>query len=196
MSTRSADASVHVFLSAHGALIHRLACELVRRGDGRHYALDVEQEVLTALLLLSRKGRFRPERVEHPAAYLRAVVRRTARRALVCATRESLAPAPEEVKADSERFPTPEAATLRADTARRTLQDLKSELRPRDAMVFALLIEEGLDIGEVADRLGCTRNNVYQIRHRILAAAKRLLPQEPPESRPRTARGEETPPLL
>jgi DNA-directed RNA polymerase specialized sigma24 family protein len=77
---------------------------------------------------------------------------------------------------------------LRADNARRTLRALKSALHPRDAMVCALLLEEGLDIREVADHLGCTRNNVYQIRHRILAAARRVLPDDRGESPVRAAR--------
>jgi RNA polymerase sigma factor (sigma-70 family) len=187
-SRRGNAEAVRSFLDEHGALIHRLARAMVRSSDTRLHARDVAQDAIAALLLLSRKGQFRPEQVEHPAAYLRAVVRRTARRALARAGRESLADAPDEARGDSERFPTPETVALRADNARRTLHALKSALHPRDAMVCALLLEEGLDIREVADLLGCTRNNVYQIRHRILAAAKRVLPADRGESPVRTAR--------
>jgi RNA polymerase sigma factor (sigma-70 family) len=187
-SRRNYADAVRAFLALQGDLIHRLASEIVRRGDMRLQAHDVAQDVIAALLLQSRKGRFRPERVEHPAAYLRAVVRRAARRALVRAARESLADAPDEAKVDSERFPTPEAAALRAESVGRILRALKSALHPRDATVCELLLEEGLDIGEVADLLGCTRNNVYQIRHRILAAARRVLPEDRGESPTRAAR--------
>jgi DNA-directed RNA polymerase specialized sigma24 family protein len=75
---------------------------------------------------------------------------------------------------DADEVPSPEQLTADALTARRTLNALKQKLRPRDAVAFALLVEDGLSIEETAAALGATTNNVYQMRHRILAAAREL----------------------
>jgi RNA polymerase sigma factor (sigma-70 family) len=174
---------MRAFLAAHATLILRLARSVVRPNGEPIEAEDVAQEVVATLLRLHAGGTFDPARVENPEAYLRVVVRRAARRA---AGRRALVErvgegddvagiAREAGALDAEPAPSPEEIAKRSHDARRMLAAIKATLRPRDAVAFALLIEDGLDIHEVATRLGTTANNVYQMRHRILTAARELL---------------------
>jgi RNA polymerase sigma factor (sigma-70 family) len=177
---------MRAFLDTHAALIMRLARSLVRERGEAVEPHDVAQEVIVALLQLHKAGSFDPARIENPEAYLRVVVRNAAHRAR---TRRKLVErvaddgdltgiAEQAARIDAESVPTPEEITKRAHDARRTIELLKSKLRPRDAVAFALLVEEGLEIDEVAARLGTTANNVYQMRHRILTTAREFLGKE------------------
>ena len=169
----AADDAAREFLSNHHALICRLASERLRGLRTELQAADLAQEVMATLFVRLQRGAIEAGRIRNPPAYLRVMTRRAARRAFATC-RESVALAVDETQADSERFPTPEAATVRADAARFKLRALESDLHPRDAAALTLLVEEGLDIAEVAERLGCTRNSVYQMRCRIVAAARRI----------------------
>lgn len=167
------------FVDLHAPLILRLA----RASAGsRDEAFEVAQEVVVTLLAAHARGRLDPAAIENPEAYLRVAVRhavvrgrrsRDARRISDDALLEEL-PSP---------TANPEETRRSAIDARRWLETLKSRLRPRDAVAFALLVEDGLDIEEVATALGTTANNVYQMRHRILAAAKALQDEMPSSSR-------------
>jgi DNA-directed RNA polymerase specialized sigma24 family protein len=66
----------------------------------------------------------------------------------------------------------PEDIVHHTRDARRTLDELKERLRPREVAALSLLCEGGLSIEEVAATLRTTANNVYQMRHRILVAAR------------------------
>jgi RNA polymerase sigma factor (sigma-70 family) len=156
-------------------LILRLARKLVL---DRSEADDVAQEVMVVLLRSTRRGGFDASRVENVEGYLRVVVKHVAAR--VRARRSGL-----ELGRDGgadegayvfelDLVPNPEELTEQAHDARRRLEELKSRLRPRDAVVFAMLVEDGMTIQEVASALGTTPNNVYQIRHRILVATREL----------------------
>ncbi len=183
---------MRAFLDTYAALILRLARSMVREQGEVVGPEDVAQEVIVALLKMHAAGRFDPGRVENPEAYLRVVVRKAAHRARRRRTVVEQVggaadvrgeAAEEEVCLGAESVPNPEELTRRALEARRTLDALKRKLRPRDALVLALLVEEGLDIDEVAARLGTTLNNVYQMRHRILAVAREILGKgESPEA--------------
>src|SRR5262249_29222434 len=139
-----------------------------------------------ALLRMYAAGTFDPARVENPEAYLRVAVRHAVhrarrRRAIV----ERLADdgdvseaTADGARLDAEPAPDPHAPPRRAHDARLTLDALRRQLRPRDALVLGLLVEDGLDIEEVAAKLGTTLNNVYQMRHRILTAAREILGKE------------------
>lgn len=161
---------MRAFLEVHAPLIWRLARREVR---GPSDGSDVAQEVMANLLKLHAEGRFDPTKIENVEAYLRIVVRNAVRAAGARATRdrgdgdEALA----EVAAPS---PSPEDATREAIDERRFIERLKARLRPRDALAFAMLVEDGLDIEDVATAMGTTANNVYQMRHRILAASREL----------------------
>jgi RNA polymerase sigma factor (sigma-70 family) len=179
-------AGVRAFLDAHAALILQLARGMVREQGEAAGPEDVAQEVTVALLKMHAAGTFDPARVENPEAYLRVVVRNAAHRSR---RRRSVVErvghdgdtgemAEEGERLAPESVPSPEDTTRRALDARHTLEALKRELRPRDALVLALLVEEGLGIEEVAERLGTTLNNVYQMRHRILTAARGILGKE------------------
>jgi RNA polymerase sigma factor (sigma-70 family) len=172
---------MRAFVEAHAAFIRRQAGLLTR---GSHVDPDdVAQEVIVGLLRLSKAGAFDPGRIENVEAYLRVVVRHgvhraRSRRAMLerLADGGDLASVAEEAaRLDGDPIPSPEDQTQHALDSRRLLEALKASLRPRDALAFALLVEEGLDAAEVAQRLQTTVNNVYQMRHRILVAARELL---------------------
>jgi RNA polymerase sigma factor (sigma-70 family) len=161
---------MRAFLELHAPLIWRLARSQVRVAAD---ASDVAQAVMTSLLEQHAQGRIDPKRIENAEAYLRVVVRNAVRSAGARNTRDR--GAGDDALADiAAPTPSPEEATREAVDERRFVQRLKERLRPRDALAFALLIEDGLDIDEVATALGTTANNVYQMRHRILAASRAL----------------------
>jgi len=178
---------MRAFLDAYAPLIRRLAHSAVRRETGVEPD-DVAQEIVLCLLQLHERGRFDPDSVHHPEAYLRVVVRHAAYRAkmrrqgLERLTADGDLTAVDEGMAslDDAPVPTPEDHAMQAVDARRRLDGLKAQLRPRDAVAFALLVEDGLDIQEVAVAMGTTVNNVYQMRHRILAVARDILGKEGP----------------
>jgi RNA polymerase sigma factor (sigma-70 family) len=184
MRDSSSVPAVRAFLDTHAALILRLARAVTRPGEGVAPE-DLAQEVMVGLLRMASEGRFDPARIENVEAYLRVVVRNAANYARRRrASTEQVgrdADAGEAVelgRIELEPASSPEDLTRRALDARRRLDALKAALRPRDALVLALLVEEGLEIVEVAARLGTTLNNVYQMRHRILAAAREILGKE------------------
>lgn len=161
---------MRAFLELHAPLIWRLARGAVRVPSD---AGDVAQQVMASLLEQHAQGRFDPTRIENAEGYLRVVVRNAVRAAGARATRDR--GAGDEALADvAATSPTPEEATREALDARRFLERLKERLRPRDALAFAMLIEDGLDIDDIATAMGTTANNVYQMRHRILAASRAL----------------------
>jgi len=177
---------MRAFLDDYAAMILGLARSVVRARNESIEPEDVAQEVIATLLQLHRAGRFDPARIEHVEAYLRTVVRHAASRAR---TRRKLVEslvadgdlsqvAEEAARLDAESTPTPEEITKRAHDARHLLETLKARLRPRDALAFSLLVEDGLGIDEVARALGTTANNVYQMRHRIVTAAREILAKE------------------
>jgi RNA polymerase sigma factor (sigma-70 family) len=161
---------MRAFLEVHAPLIWRLARGQVRVATD---AGDVAQAVMTSLLEQHAEGRLDPKKIENAEAYLRIVVRNAVRAAGAKNTRDRGAgdAALAEIAAPS---PSPEEATRAAVDERRFVERLKERLRPRDALAFALLVEDGLDIEEVAVAMGTTANNVYQMRHRILAASRTL----------------------
>jgi RNA polymerase sigma factor (sigma-70 family) len=178
------------FLQTHAALIQRLARGAVpgRRGLDPQ---DVAQEVVLTLLRSHRAGAFDPARVENPEGYLRVVVANATRRAhsrkrgdAVAEDAELAEMAEEAAKRGPDSTPSIEELTQRALDARRRIEELKAMLRPRDAVAFALLVEDGLSIEEAAATLGTTANNVYQMRHRILTAARELEPGSVRAGRP------------
>ncbi len=158
------------FLEVHAPLICRLARLSVRVPSD---ANDVAQDVMASLLKQHAEGRFDPHRIENAEAFLRVVVRNRARTAGVRASRAH-GDGDDDLEGVPTSAPTPEEATGEARDARRFLERIKSRLRPRDALAFALLVEDGLEIESVAQAMGTTANNVYQMRHRILAVSREV----------------------
>lgn len=182
VSRNEKETNMHDFLATHAALIVRLAGHFVGRSHGSLDPGDVAHDVIVSLLRMHAQGSFDPQRLEHPEAYLRVVVRNTTLRAGRRGRRageltfegdlEGLSERSEAFEAS--RPPSPEEQTRAALDARRLLDSLKAKLRPRDAVALALLVEDGLSIEETAAALGTTANNVYQMRHRILGVAREL----------------------
>jgi len=179
---------MRAFLETHAPLLLRLA-----RGhasDGAQ-AEDVAQEVAAALLRQHRDGSFDPDTLEVPEAYLRVAVRNASsrarrRRALIeqlTAEGDLDRVSDEATRLDTAASVTPEELTRDAIDKRRWLDTLKARLRPRDAVAFAMLVEDQMGIDEVAKALGTTANNVYQMRHRILAVANEMLDKDSDSTR-------------
>ena len=156
------------FLEVHAPLIWRLALGNVRVASDAH---DVAQDVMASLLKQHAEGRLDPASIENPEAFLRVVVRNAARTAGTRASRVR-SDGDEQLHEVPTSQPTPEEATRDALDARQLIERLKGRLRPRDALAFGLLVEDGLGIEDVAKAMGTTTNNVYQMRHRILEASR------------------------
>lgn len=166
--------SINQFLEVHSALIRRLARQTARpplNGE------DVAQDVMVALLRWHEQGSFDPKRVENVEAYLRVVVRNAASRV----SRRAYSEMPGRAASPTEELEPPGPPAYEptfaheALEARALLDRLKASLAPRDALAFALLVEDGLDLHQVAAALGTSVNNVYQMRHRIRTRARELL---------------------
>lgn len=169
---------INSFLELHVALIRRLAQRVARPPLNSD---DIAQDVLAALLRWHRQGAFQPEKIENPEAYLRVVIRnaaaREARRARTEAPTQQ-ADTGELVDALLGAAAPPHCESTYADQAieaRALLERLKASLPARDAVAFALLVEDGLTVEQVATSLGTTPNNVYQMRHRIRSRAREML---------------------
>ncbi|MGZ3423881.1 MAG: sigma-70 family RNA polymerase sigma factor [Polyangiales bacterium] len=158
------------FLQTHAAFVLRVA-----RGEvsgSSVDARDVAQDVVQTLLAMHAKGSFSPAKVENGEAYLRVVVRNAATRAR---RRKEQVSDDGDVEQLAVEVVEPDEETR---DRKKHLEELKSKLRPRDAVAFAFLVEDGLSIEETAKALGTNPNNVYQMRHRILAVAQELLGKE------------------
>lgn len=175
---RVVEQSINSFIELHAALIQRLARKATRPPL---LSDDVAQEVMAALLRWHRNGAFAPEKVENPEAYLRVVIRnavsRAARRARVESPAQPREPKELEGDLSAGSSPPPYQSTFadQALEARALLDRLKASLAPRDALAFALLVEDEMTVDQVAASLGTTPNNIYQIRHRIRCRARELL---------------------
>lgn len=178
---------MELFVETHAALILRLA-----RGVARPplHPEDVAQEVVSALLHWHREGRFEPQRLENAEAYLRVVARNTAsqlarKQRLETVGIESMPAARSEGEAATKMDPPPLTSEYSEDrlVAREQLDRLKASLRPRDALVVSLLVEDGLSMEAVAQALAITMNNLHQITHRIRVAALDLLDSDSHQER-------------
>jgi RNA polymerase sigma factor (sigma-70 family) len=178
-SATSRSGEMATFVQTYASLISHLA----RRAGGTRSrgtdSEDISQEVILALLNHKRAHVFDEMHLQNPKAYLRVIVRNAAIRSWRRAALERRADEAEVDGPPPDSVPTPEDAARRAIDARRTLDALRRQLRPCDALALSLLVEERLAIEEVAERLGTTLNNVYQIRHRILAAVREIRRFEP-----------------
>jgi RNA polymerase sigma factor (sigma-70 family) len=158
---------MRAFLQTHAAFVLRVA-----RGEVSGSSIDardVAQDVAQTLLNMHAKGSFSPAKLENGEAYLRVVVRNAALRAK--RQKEQLS-SDGDVETLAVEVVEPDEETR---DRRKHLEALKARLRPRDAVAFAFLVEDGLSIEETAKALGTNPNNVYQMRHRILAVAQELL---------------------
>ena len=171
---------INSFLELHVALIRQLARKVARPPL---HADDVAQEVMAALLRWNQQGAFEPDKLQNPEAYLRVVVRNAVAREARRARAESPARQADtgEPFDDAAAGAAPSYQPTFADQAleaRALLERLKASLAPRDSLAFALLVEDGLSLDQVASSLGTTRNNVYQMQHRIRSRARELLDAE------------------
>ncbi|HET9955276.1 MAG TPA: sigma-70 family RNA polymerase sigma factor, partial [Polyangiaceae bacterium] len=166
---------MNTFLEAHAALIVRLARRVARPPT---HPEDIAQEAIASLLRWHREKGFDPEKIGNAEAYLRVVVRNTAAQAARRFRGEVPAPDRGSHATQADETRPPDYSIRFADEAlhaRALLEQLKQRLRPREAVVLALLIEDEMSPDQVAQSLGMTMNNLYQIRHRIRAAARELL---------------------
>jgi RNA polymerase sigma factor (sigma-70 family) len=171
------------FLRTHRELIMRVAGTLVRGQGGRIETADLAHDVIVHLLVKHEEGAFDPLSVVNAEAYLRVVMRNALRR------RRHQERRCVRVSEDGDMETMGEGASRagvqqltrldraapdRALDVRRTFEMLVRTLRPRDARALELLVKRGMPIDEVAATLATSVNNIYQMRHRILCAARAL----------------------
>ncbi len=140
---------------------------------------DVAREMELELVHLSRERPLDEKSVHSPDAFLRALAKHAVGRARRRRTLidqlaagddlDALSTDLAALDADLVPFPPPRSATGAA--ARAALEKLKGALAPRDALVAALLFEDGDSMENVADTLAMRMEDLATARERILAGA-------------------------
>jgi DNA-directed RNA polymerase specialized sigma24 family protein len=166
------------FVDDHRAMILRHA-RLAAKADGEKIAAeDVAREIELELEQLAKKG-FDEGAVHTPDAFVRelakhATGRARRRHALIqqLAAGDDLDALSADIKAlDSDLTTPPEPPTDTSAKARATIDKVKDALPPADALVLALMMEDGGSVDDVARSLSMTVEAVAAARDRILEKA-------------------------
>jgi len=163
----SNDAAWREFLARYGDLLRGFAR---RRGLAPDEVEDVVQDVLTALLPAMAKFRYDPQRGRFRGFLKTLAVRATARRASRNArttTLEEFDPADEDRDggSDIEGHWEDEWRQYHIRTA---MQTIEAEFTSRDRAAFHRYAVVGDPVGVVAEALGISTDQVYQVRSRIV----------------------------
>ena len=180
-----ADA-VREFLAEHKDLVLKHARAHVRKAGELIAAEDVARELELELAQLAQHRDLEPKSIGSPDALLRSMVKHATgrakrRRKLVeqIAAGDDLQAVSEDLAAlDSDLADTGAGEGEAARAARAALDRVKAKLTPRDALIFALLVEDDLGLAEVGAALSLPLDAVDAARARILEVAARELPQE------------------
>ena len=178
--------AVREFLNEHRDLVLKHARAYVRKASELVPAEDVARELELELSQLARHHGLDPHAVASPDLLLRGMVKHAAgrakrRRKLVeqIAAGDDLQAVSDDLAAlDADLSASLSGAGKGAETARwarATLDAVKAKLTPRDALVFALLIEDDQTLAEVGGTLALGADAVEQARARILEIAGRQL---------------------
>ncbi len=179
------------FVNEHGALVLKHARTHVRIHGEKIAPEDVAREMELILRQLAEKLGVTPSSIVSPDAYLRAIVLHASRRARRRRTLIEQIAAGDDLQAISDDLgaldadlpdppanPGPEAIAARA-----LLDELKAKLEPRDALIFALLIEDEASVEETARLLTTPASEVVATRQRILRRAEEMKIEGDPDRR-------------
>ena len=179
------------FISEHRALLLKHARIYVRANAEKIPAEDVAREIELVVAQLGKERGLAAEKVHSPNAFLRLVVRHAAgrakrRRKLIeqVAAGDDLQAFTDDLAALDRDLPDPVlASTPESSKARATLDGVKNALKPRDALVFALLVEDDASAEDVARTLSMPLSDVNAARTRMLTttAARGLEANDPSE---------------
>jgi DNA-directed RNA polymerase specialized sigma24 family protein len=188
---------VREFVNEHRALLVKHARRYVEANAEKIPLEDVAREMeLECNQLEADKGVSR-DRIASPDAFFRSIVKHAAgrakrRRKLIeqIAAGDDLEAFTEDLRALDRDLPDPALETDEtARKSRATLDSIKKRMDPRDALVFALLIEDDGALDEVARTLSMALSDVEAALVRALVVAEDLgvdvpapvpLPSEPP----------------
>jgi DNA-directed RNA polymerase specialized sigma24 family protein len=183
---------VREFVNEHRSLLLKHARIYVRANAEKIPAEDVAREIELVVMQLAKERGVDEASVKSPDLFIRTVVRHAAgrakrRRKLIeqVAAGDDLQAFTDDLAALDRDLPDPPApSTPLSQAARTTLDGIKDALKPRDALVFALLIEDDATVEDVARSLAMPLSEVHEARVRILttAAARGL---EAPDSQAR-----------
>ena len=180
--------NVQGFVDEHRALILRHALAFTSANGEKIPPEDVAREIELILVQLGSVKELTPAAIEAPDAYLRAIAKHATGRAKRRRTLIEQLAAGDDLDAlsadlaalDADLPPLPAPAPRDAKDARTLLDRVKRALPPRDALVFALLFEDGEAIEDVASTIGMAIEEVATARERILeAAATNGVPSDP-----------------
>ena len=170
------------FLNEHGALVLKHARTHVRVHGEKIAAEDVAREMELILRQLAERKGVTASSIESADSYLRAIVLHAARRAKRRHTLIQQIAAGDDLQAISDDLgaldadlPEPPAPrTAESIAARKILDELKGKLAPRDALVFALVIEDDTSIEDASRVIAMPPSEVAAARDRILRAAEAM----------------------
>jgi hypothetical protein len=182
---------VQEFVNRHRPLILKHARNFVRAHGEKIPAEDVARELELVLVQLGQQRQTTEDVVSSPDAYLRAIVLHAARRAKrrhtiieQIAAGDDLGAVTDDLKALDADLPDPPLPpSTEATRARKLLDELAQRLKPRDALVLALLIEDDGQLEDVARVIGMPLEEVGKSRERILRIAEDLRIEGEPDRR-------------
>jgi DNA-directed RNA polymerase specialized sigma24 family protein len=170
---------VREFLKAHGHLVLKHARTHCRVNGEKIPPEDVAREMELEVQQLAAERGIEADAIASPDGFLRAIALHACGRAkrrlkLVeqVAAGDDLTAVSEDLRALDGDLPevSPEI-TETARIAQERLDSVKRQLAPRDALVFALLIEDDSNLDDVARTLSTPIDEVEAARERILRAA-------------------------
>lgn len=183
------------FLTEHRALVLKHARAHVKTSQDKVPAEDVARELELVLLQLHKTKGLEAADIPSPEGYIRSLVLHAAHRAKRRRTLIEQISAGDDLQAvgedltalDADLPDLPSPITQEAREAFETLEKLKAKLSARDALIFALLVEDELGVEGVARVLSTPLSDVVSARERILRAAAELGIDPEPERRERAA---------
>lgn len=169
------------FLNAHRALVFKHARTYVRTAGEKIPAEDVARELELELSQLEKRG-VSSSTIASPDHYLRAIVKHACgrakrRRKLVeqVAAGDDLEAVGQDLAAlDGDLPEPPSEPNEEARAARKLLDQVRQKLEPRDALVFALLVEDDGTPEDIARSLAMPLSEIDEARRRIVAVAAEL----------------------
>ncbi|HEY2509788.1 MAG TPA: hypothetical protein VGI39_03000 [Polyangiaceae bacterium] len=180
------------FVEQHRPLILRHARTVVRLHSEKIALEDVAREIELELSQLAKERGLTVDKIHSPDHFLRVVAkhalgRAKRRRTLIdqLAAGDDLDALSTDLSAlDSDLVALPALRSSDGATARDTLEKLKDALKPRDALVAALLFEDDGTMEDVCEELAMPMEEVAAARERVLTAAAALgIAPEPREER-------------
>jgi hypothetical protein len=182
---------VQQFLIQHRALILKHARSFVRAHGEKIAPEDVARELELVLVQLGSHKKTTPEQIPSPDGYLRSIALHAARRAKrrhtiieQIAAGDDLGAVTDDLRALDADLPDPPGPLSdEAIGARKLLDELAQKLKPRDALVLGLLMEDDTQVDDVTRTIGLSLEDVAKARDRILRAAEELRIEGEPDRR-------------